>query len=460
MADTWSAPKERMPTPRSGGGWGTDGRRIYVAGGEVTTKELVGAFRAIEAYEPATNSWTTLPSMPMPRHGVAGAVIGNRFHLVSGMIQSAGAMAFLDPHLATHTAAHDVLELQFNPNPPTGCEERGGGAFRGSEEALHPLQRQQPRRPGDAREIRAGDRDHAGVAGLRSPIHGPGGGIPIGSRATRRSCGTSPGNTRRKSSRHSRRSTEPLPRPCGTAARPTPTIPPTLSIINSGTSCPGIDSCCISSRGSFARCCTMRISRFPTGTRSPETPTISSSPPCSGIRAARCITARAGPGSMGANGSISSTGTGSIWTALNEKFYIDSPTGSLGFNPRLDQNPHFFTHLALGGDMAEFSTVGGDPLFYLHHANLDRIWESWNRLGNKNPTDPKYLNRKFAYGDRSGKRVDLPVSAADRTAQLGYEYDSYEKPPQPRPQEASRDAAIKVSLRPCPRRSAWCPPCA
>ena len=125
VADMWSAPKERMPTARSGGGWGTDGRRIYVAGGEVTTKELVGAFRAIEAYEPATNSWTTLPSMPMPRHGVAGAVIGNRFHLVSGMIQSAGAMALLDPKLEVHTAAHDVLELQFNPNPPTG-EKRGG----------------------------------------------------------------------------------------------------------------------------------------------------------------------------------------------------------------------------------------------------------------------------------------------------------------------------------------------
>ena len=111
----------------------------------------------------------------------------------------------------------------------------------------------------------------------------------------------------------------------------------------------------------------MRTSRFPTGTRSPETPTISSSPPCSGIRAARCTTALAGPGSMAANGSIRSIGTGSRLDALNEKFYIDSPNGSLGFNPRLDQNPHFFTHFALGGDMAEFSTVGGDPMFYLHH---------------------------------------------------------------------------------------------
>ena len=112
-SNTWSMPKERMPTARSGGASGTDGRRIYVAGGEVTTTELVGAFRAVEVYDPVTNSWMSLPSMPMPRHGVAGAVIGNRFHLVSGMIQSAGALTFLDPTLSTHTAMHDILELQF-----------------------------------------------------------------------------------------------------------------------------------------------------------------------------------------------------------------------------------------------------------------------------------------------------------------------------------------------------------
>jgi hypothetical protein len=94
--------------------------------------------------------------------------------------------------------------------------------------------------------------------------------------------------------------------------------------------------------------------------------------------------------------------------------------------------------------MSEFSTVGGDPMFYLHHANMDRLWESWNRLGRKNPTDPKYLNRVFSYGDRSGKRADLPVSLTTRTAQMGYEYDSYEKAPRARPQpSASRAAAMK-----------------
>ena len=44
--------------------------------------------------------------------------------------------------------------------------------------------------------------------------------------------------------------------------------------------------------------------------------------------------------------------------ALNETSYIDSPNGNIGFNPRLDLNPHFLTHVALGGDMADFATVG------------------------------------------------------------------------------------------------------
>src|SRR6185295_5018877 len=120
--DSWSAPKDRMPTPRSGGGWGTDGKRIYVAGGEVTTKQLVGAYRAVEAYDPATNSWATLPPMPMPRHGFAGAVIGNRFYMASGMIQSAGALAMQDPKLQVDTSSTDILDLTFGKAEPAKTE--------------------------------------------------------------------------------------------------------------------------------------------------------------------------------------------------------------------------------------------------------------------------------------------------------------------------------------------------
>src|SRR4029450_10819693 len=67
-----------------------------------------------------------LAPMMMPRHGLAGAVIGNEFHLVSGMIQSAGAMTFFDPHLETHTAAQGVLELNFFKQPPPGKKAEPG----------------------------------------------------------------------------------------------------------------------------------------------------------------------------------------------------------------------------------------------------------------------------------------------------------------------------------------------
>ena len=45
--------------------------------------------------------------------------------------------------------------------------------------------------------------------------------------------------------------------------------------------------------------------------------------------------------------------------------------------------------------------------------------------------------------------MDLPVSSGDRTAQLGYEYDSYEKPPQPQgltPEEAAERARTYETL--------------
>ena len=135
--DSWSVPKERMPTARSGGASGSDGRRIYVAGGEVTTKDLVGAFKSVEAYDPAINSWITLPSMPMPRHGIAGAVIGNRFHLVSGMMQSAGSADVPRPDtLNAHgDARHSGAAVRCASSD--GCEERGARLPRAGER--HPL---------------------------------------------------------------------------------------------------------------------------------------------------------------------------------------------------------------------------------------------------------------------------------------------------------------------------------
>jgi N-acetylneuraminic acid mutarotase len=104
--DQWGAVKARMPTPRSAVAWGVHGGRIYVAGGEYQDDKLMAAFRALEAYDPAANRWLVLPRMPVPRHGLAGAVVGNRLHLVSGDVQSAGIAGM---HL--HSDSHDAFEI-------------------------------------------------------------------------------------------------------------------------------------------------------------------------------------------------------------------------------------------------------------------------------------------------------------------------------------------------------------
>jgi len=88
--DKWSAPRARMPTARSALGSGVINGRIYVAGGEYQDPHMMATFRAVEAYDPATNTWSIMPSMPVSRHGLAAGAIGNRLILVGGDVQSAG----------------------------------------------------------------------------------------------------------------------------------------------------------------------------------------------------------------------------------------------------------------------------------------------------------------------------------------------------------------------------------
>jgi N-acetylneuraminic acid mutarotase len=455
--DSWSVPKERMPTARSGGASGSDGRRIYVAGGEVTTKDLVGAFRSVEAFDPLTNSWMTLPSMPMPRHGVAGAVIGNRFHLVSGMMQSAGAMTFLDPTLSTHTAMHDILELQFGA-PPTPAAAAAAPS-------------QAPATVASATAAISQQPATAAKTAVASPSQGP------KQIYTRYNVNSPQGQVMLAKYARAIEIMRELPEydqhswkwwwnthwikgfPAALwdlskkkKAEVIASLPPEYradaeAVWNGCQAHPYNPSDPEQyQQWFFLPWHRLMLKQFEGVIREVLHDEEFSLPywnPITGNPDDLIV-----PAVFRDPGSTLYNGTRWFWVnggeridtlyrdwisldALNEKFYIDGPNGSLGFNPRLDQNPHFFTHFALGGDMAEFSTVGGDPMFYLHHANIDRLWESWNRLGNDNPTDPKYLNRTFAFGDRSGKRADLPVSSGDRTAQLGYGYDAYEKPPRP-----------------------------
>src|SRR5258705_4413787 len=67
-----------------------------------------------------------------------------------------------------------------------------------------------------------------------------------------------------------------------------------------------------------------------------------------------------------------------------------------------------------------------DPIFWLHHANVDRLWAQWNASGFLNTTDPDWLNFKFPanFFTPDRKPVDVLVSQVTTTQALGYRYDT------------------------------------
>lgn len=106
-SDQWGAPKAPMAGgPRSAMGWGTYGGKIYLAGGESRGDDTNSAFRRVEAYDPAANTWSRLPSMAFQRHGLAADVVDGKFIAVSGDVQSGGA-----PGAHIETDATEMLDL-------------------------------------------------------------------------------------------------------------------------------------------------------------------------------------------------------------------------------------------------------------------------------------------------------------------------------------------------------------
>jgi N-acetylneuraminic acid mutarotase len=104
-SDSWSAPRARMPTPRSGGGWGVYNDKIYIGGGELRDDRMLGAVKALEAYDPARNLWTSLPPMPISRHGCSAGFIGTKLHFVGGDVTSSNVY-----EVSVATPRHDVFD--------------------------------------------------------------------------------------------------------------------------------------------------------------------------------------------------------------------------------------------------------------------------------------------------------------------------------------------------------------
>jgi hypothetical protein len=102
---------------------------------------------------------------------------------------------------------------------------------------------------------------------------------------------------------------------------------------------------------------------------------------------------------------------------------------------RIEQPPHDGVHVLVGGDdglMADPRTAAQDPIFWLHHCNVDRLWEVWLRKGGgrANPTTNEWLDETFGrLFDESGNAPAFKVSQLEKTTDLGYSYDRLTDPP-------------------------------
>ncbi len=94
-----------------------------------------------------------------------------------------------------------------------------------------------------------------------------------------------------------------------------------------------------------------------------------------------------------------------------------------GFQPALN-GPHGGVHVRVGGNMASVAQAGFDPIFYLHHANVDRLWAIWqNSHPAALPTDEANLelepfNKPYSTNWKLGSEVET-------TDMLGYRYANF-----------------------------------
>jgi len=109
--DTWTT-KAPMPTARAGGAAGVINGILFVVGG--TSSSAIGGhtdLNNVEAYNPTTNTWATKAPMPTAGFGMASAVI-NGILYVAGSDAAPAAVEAYDPATDTWTVKASMLTGQ------------------------------------------------------------------------------------------------------------------------------------------------------------------------------------------------------------------------------------------------------------------------------------------------------------------------------------------------------------
>jgi tyrosinase len=127
----------------------------------------------------------------------------------------------------------------------------------------------------------------------------------------------------------------------------------------------------------------------------------------------------------------------------------------------VETQPHDAVHgLVGGGDdktlglMSWPDLAGLDPIFWLHHANIDRLWEAWRQIKTSkgDPADPNWVKGPASIGERSfimpmpgGKSWTYTPGDMGDLSKLGYDYDDV-SPPSGTPLPVARLQGLGANL--------------
>ena len=96
----------------------------------------------------------------------------------------------------------------------------------------------------------------------------------------------------------------------------------------------------------------------------------------------------------------------------------------------MESNAHDLIHVAVNGRMGDPATAAQDPIFWLHHANVDRLWNRWLDVrGHDLPSDKDWYDQEFPFYNEQGKREVMDVATIIRLCGLHYRYDDDERVP-------------------------------
>ncbi|MER9576921.1 tyrosinase family protein [Mesorhizobium sp. M0115] len=109
------------------------------------------------------------------------------------------------------------------------------------------------------------------------------------------------------------------------------------------------------------------------------------------------------------------------------------PGDMSGFSRSLNNAPHGNVHGAIGGSgidagMGSVPTAARDPIFWIHHCSIDRLWEMWRRSSKGKSDEGSFRsdweNVSFAFADRNGERTEMAVLKSLDLPYLEYDYDT------------------------------------